>query len=549
MRLSWFITILPLFSALSTVASSEPKSPEAPKVPHMTPSIAQRCLALKGMAVEGGQVVSATMIRSSSWVVDKGREPSAASTRGRPFCRVEAESSPAAGADIKTEVWLPVDSDWTGKFFGTSNGGMEPMDPNALANGLARGYAVADTDVGTHASGGPENYRFAIAHAELAKNYAYRGIHVMTVVGKKVVTTFYKRKPIASLFAGCSGAGYEAIGEAHRYPRDYDGIIAGDPAMDFANLGLAQGYRYVVSHRSPTSSIPPRTLPMLAQEVLSQCDGLDGLVDGIIDDPRRCSANFLPLACKPGAAMGCLNSDQITALQAIYSGLHDPRTGTLIYPGFSPGAELSGGADARISGESSSSFVNDNTAGPLIWALGPSFRADQWMGFDFGAQGDRYRRAIAPFENNNPDFTAFSARGGKLLIYSGWADANLNPLDTVHFFEAVQRSIGGVSKARSFSRLFMVPGMYHCTGGPGPNSFGQPFAAMGTSADNDVIMAMDRWVATGAAPERIIATKFEDDRPSGRIMRTRPLCAFPRVARWNGVGSIDDASQFRCVEP
>jgi feruloyl esterase len=551
-RLAW---LLIAFFASESLASGAWAAPILAKArAAVTRSIEQRCSVLKGMRVEGGTVIAATLVGHPTDVdpslILPTRSSSSLQKHGNAFCRVEAISIPAAGAEIKTEIWLPADDDWNGKFYGTGNGGGAGIILYAaLAEGLARGYAVANTDVGTHSTPGRDTYRFAIGRPELAKNFAYRGIHVMTVVGKQVLTAFYKKGPTNSIFAACSGGGYEALGEANRYPEDYDGIIAGDPAINFANLGLAQGYRHVVSTRSPSGAISPAFLPILADEVLSQCDSVDGLVDGIIDDPRRCRINFRRLACSPDATGNCLSPDQVATLEAIYGGLRDPRNGALIYPGFPPGAELSGGAAVKISGKDGGSFINDNTPGPLVWVLGADWSADRWATFDFGADGDKVRAAFAPLENSNPDFGPFVARGGKLILYTGWGDPNLNPFDIVTFFEAMNDRAGGPAKTRAFARLFMVPGMHHCGNGPGPNSFGQPLATIGVNADDDMIMALDRWVMTGTAPERIVATKFKDDKLLGPVERKRPLCAFPKVARWKGVGSIDDASQFDCVDP
>lgn len=549
MRGSLLFAAITMAIALPSGSSPAQSSAKADSVVRPTD---QRCSALAGRTVAGGRIVSAEIAGnvSPAGADHAGNGQSTARPlEGQPFCRVFVELTPELDARVNFEIWLPIESAWNGKLLGTSAGGLEGIDHSELAGGLARGYAVAAMDAIPADPGGPNTYRFAIGRPALAKNYAYRGVHVMTVASKEVLAAFYGRQVGASIFVGCSGAGYQALGEAMRYPADYNGVVAGNPPVNFADLGLSQGYRYVVSHRSAMSAIPLTALPMIASEVLAQCDSLDGLADGIIDDPRRCRVNFGRLACKPGEANSCLHPQQVATLDALYAGLRDLRTGAQIYPGFLPGAELSGGAKVRIGDDSGASFINDGTPGPLIWGLGTRFKAQDWLKFDFGSDGDRARAAIAPFENADPDLSAFAARGGKVLLYAGWGDANINAMDVVKYYEALVRRAGGWDEARHFSRLFMAPGMYHCSGGPGPNSFGQRLAQIGSSRHDDVIKAIDSWVTEGIAPERIVATKFENDDAAARIIRSRPLCPFPKVARWRGTGSIDDANAFNCVEP
>lgn len=511
---------------------------------------ASRCRALMSLPIPKGSVTNAVLVSDpASFPVGLGSTSQSSNARisvAKPFCRVEAVVVPAADADIRIEIWLPLDEHWNGRFFGTGNGGAAGrIVYSALAGGLARGYAVASTDVGTHSVDGPDALRFGIGKPELMQNYAHRGVHAMTVVGKLATAAFYGKDPVKSIFSGCSAGGYEAIGEAIRHPDDYDAIIAGDPAINLANFAFFQGYSYTVTHRTPQSAIPASMLPLLGKEVIDQCDAVDGLRDGLIDDPRRCKVDFSKLECGAGKTASCFNADQIGALRAIYRGLHDPRTGRQLYPGFAPGAELASGALVRIAHLNTGSLVNSDSPGPFVWALGADWKAARWMTFDFGAQADRLRAWFAPYENNDPDLRAFKARGGKFILYTGWADPNISPIDHAAFFRAVQAKTGG---SANFARFFAVPGMYHCAGGPGPNMFGQA-GRPGTSPDDDIVLAVDKWVSGGPAPERLVATKYRDDRPDGPVERTRPLCAYPKVARWSGRGSIDQAANFSCVVP
>ncbi len=543
-------TVLGLIGSFAAMVAVSPAIAENPDSVGKSLAAEHECSALAGMAIENGKVISARIMTRSQ--VDghgaKSSYPSSGSDQNRIFCRVEAVSTPAPGSNIKIEVWLPVAIQWNGKLLGTSNGGLEKIVHSELGGGLDRGYATAAMELEGNPFEGPELYRFGIDHPELVKNWSYRGLHLMTVSAKTIVSRFYNKSPSISIFSGYSGAGFQAIGAASRFPGDYDGIIVGTPAINLVNMGLGQGFRYVTSHRSTGSAIPPEALPMLADEVLAQCDGIDGLLDGIIDDPRRCRVNFRRMICQTARQQDCFSPQQVATLEALYGGLRDPRTKQLLYPGFAPGAELSPGAQVRIAENNKASFINDDTPGPLVWALGSDFSALKWKSFDFGTGGDSARAALAPYENTDPNFSAFAARGGKIIFYGGWAESNLNPVDFVNFYERLFAS-GGPIMGSTFTRLFMAPGMYHGGTGPGPNSFGQKLAAAGTSADNDIVMAMDRWLTEGVAPERLIATKFAEDRPSGRILRTRPLCAYPKVARWKGIGTIDSAENFVCEFP
>lgn len=544
--------LLAIVNALCGPAPAYAQDPVATLSAAANPS--DRCSALTGLAVDGGRVTAAVMTGVKPIAAAAGNAAPAAVVSlagdGRASCRVEILLRPEPDTQIKTEIWLPQDRDWNGKFFGTSTSGIEAIDRRELAGGLARGYATASMEFSGYTFAGPEQiYRFGIDHAALRRNYAWRGVHVMTLAAKAVIERYYARKPAYSLFGGWSGAGYQAIAEATRFPGDYDGLLVGSPSINYANLGFSQGYRYVVTHRSPSSAIPATLLPAIAAQVLAQCDGLDGLADGIIGDPRRCQVDFTRMMCRAPADVGCLSSDQATALAAIYGGLHDPRDGKLIYPGFPAGAELSSGAAVRISGAGNGSFINDATPGPLVWVLGSSFSAEMWSAFDFGEQADRYRAAFAPYENADPDWSAFAARGGKVIFYTGWAESNVNPMDLVNYFQALQAKSGGAEKASRFVRLYLAPGMYHGGTGPGPNLFGQRLALQGTGPQDDAIMALDRWVVEGTPPDALIATKRAGDNPQGQIQRRRSLCPFPQVARWNGLGTIDDAASFDCKTP
>jgi hypothetical protein len=523
------------------------------------------CEDLSKLAIPQTKIVAQTVAANTTIERRKrqggGDEAEQEGRRGtlvpQAFCRVQATTVPAPGADIWTEVWLPIGKAWNGKFLGAGNGGAAGgLNHSALSQGLARGYATAHTDVGTHSVGGgynnPSSFRFGLGKPELQQNYVHRGIHAMTVVGKEVTRAFYGRAPAASLFVGCSTGGYEALGEAHRYPDDYDGIISGCMPASFAGVALFQGWVSASSNRVPGARIPPEKLPAIAKTVLQHCDGLDGIHDGVIDDPRRCRFDAKVMQCTGADANDCLTEPQVEAARRIYGGLRNPRTGAVIYPGFPAGAELSGGGKTRLANDDVGSLINANTPAVAVWTLGADWSAKNWLTFDFDKDAERLTRQLEWLEHGDTPkkMEGFRKSGGKLILFTGWGDPNLAPAHIASYYESLETSMGGRAK-NDFVRFFAAPGMYHCRGGPGPNDFGQTARAnqSGATPDNDLVMALDRWVTEGVAPERIIAMKYVEDDPKKGIARTRPLCAYPKVARWNGRGSTDDAKNFVCADP
>lgn len=469
-----------------------------------------------------------------------------------PFCRVEATITPAAGAEIKSEVWLPAADKWNGKFTSQGAGGSAGTIGRAgLADGAALGYATSASDAGSH-SEALLSMRFG-RNPEWRANFAYRGVHLTAVAAKALIQSYYGSGPKTAIFYGCSGGGYEAMSLVQRYPNDYDGVLVGDPALHWEKIGLWQGSAYVASHRDPAAQIPAAKLPVIYKAAMDKCDALDGVTDGVIDDPRRCQVDFKALQCKAGDGPDCFTPPQVLALTKIYAPFHHPRTNAFIFPGFNFGAETAAAARARISAADSGSTITAGQPGPLVWHLPEAFEAKDWLAFDFDKGTDAAIKAFAPYSNSDPDLTKFKASGGKVLMYSGWADPNLHPQTLVDYHAEMTKAVGGEAAAKSFSRLFMVPGMNHCSGGPGPNVFGQDLAnpsGATTNAGNNALKALERWVDDDIAPEEIVATKFVgNDRTKGVVERTRPLCAYPKVARWSGKGTTDDAKNFACVAP
>jgi pimeloyl-ACP methyl ester carboxylesterase len=361
------------------------------------------------------------------------------------------------------------------------------------------------------------------ANREKLIDFGHRAVHETTVAAKAIVTAFYGKPASRALYASCSTGGRIGLMESYRYPQDFDGISAMAPANPMVNLMIGSVWTGYVAMKDADSRIPPPKFALAHKAVVEACDAGDGLKDGIISAPQRCKFDPAVLQCKAGDAADCLTAGQVTALEGIYDGARNPRTGKLIYPGFTPGSE---------------SQVGILTMGQEPFPVATSFmraivfRDPTWdfRSFDYDKDVQRsYEAASFALDVPADGPKAFLARGGKLLLSHGWADGLISATGTVDFFEQLQRSVG--KGAARNARLFMIPGMGHCGGGEGPSMV-------------DMLGTLDRWVETGKAPERIIAANAPNATP-----RTRPLCPWPQEAKYTGSGSTDDAANFRCAAP
>jgi feruloyl esterase len=456
-----------------------------------------------------------------------------------PFCRVAGIIAPTKESQILFEVWLPLDK-WNGKFSGVGNGGWAGnISYGALAEQLRRGYATASTNTGHEAAGGVNAARFAFEHPEQLIDFAYRSHHETAVHAKAIVGAFYGKPPERSYFVGCSSGGYEGLMEAQRFPADYDGIVAGAPANNWTRLMAGDFDGVLAVLKDPASNLPPSALGALYRGVLASCDGADGVTDGVLDDPGRCTFDPATLHCPAGQTSGaCLTPAQAEAARRVYRGLKDPTTGAQLYPGLARGSEPF--------------WPHRDSANPFPipiahfkWLVFADPNWD-WRTFDFTdpAHYEAFVTAeakLAPILNaTDPDLGEFRKRGGKLLQYHGWNDQLIAPQNSIDYYESVislhardkKDRAAALSDVQSFYRLYMAPGMAHCSGGTGPNSF-------------DMQAALEQWIERGVAPEEIVATRSIN----GVVDRSRPLCAYPEVAVYKGKGDTNDAASFVCREP
>ena len=515
----------------------------------------QPCEQLAQLALPNTKITSAQNIAAGAF-----SPPAAASPWliGNPslykqlpaFCRVTADDKPTPDSDIKIEVWMPA-TGWNGKFRGQGNGGFAgEMDYRSLALAILQGYASASTDTGHAASG--IDATWALGHPERLIDFAYRAIHEMTSLSKATVKTFYGDAPKHSYFANCSNGGRQALMEAQRYPEDYDGILAGAPANYWTHLLSSALWDAQATTVDPDRYIPASKVPAIAHAVLAACDAKDGLTDGIVNDPRQCHFDPAVMLCKQGNSDSCLTKPQAISLKKLYEGAHDSK-GQQIFPGFVPGGEEGQGGWATW-------ITGDAPGKALLFAFGNGFFRDmvyQQADWDYkkakldDAVAAADQKFAAALNATEPNMKAFQARGGKLILYHGWNDPGISPLNSINYYESVIATMGK-QQADSFVRLYMVPGMQHCAGGPGPDDFGQLGISPVNDPQHNMYLALEQWTEKGTAPSTVIASKTEGETPAGpgaKVKMTRPLCAYPQKAKYKGTGNPNDAASFACEKP
>jgi feruloyl esterase len=490
----------------------------------------QSCEALTSVKIPKATITSATAVHPPPNLVlplpASPIGPASNLTVSVPFCRVIAFSAPTSDSHVGFEVWLPVADSWNGKFQAVGNGGfIGQISYTALATGLARGYATAGTDTG-HTSGNDESW--ALGHPEKLVDWSYRAVHEMTVDSKIIIQAFYGKPAQLSYWNGCSTGGKQGLTEAQSYPTDFDGIVAGAPANYITHLQAGSVYNSWVALKDGPSAaryIPAAKLPALHKAALRACDSKDGVTDGVIEDPKRCPFDPKMIECSGADGPDCLTTAQVETAQLIYAGARY-RDGKPIFPGFEPGSEL--GWSAMIAGPAPISigtgFFKYMVFGDPTW----DFRT-----FDVDRDTRIADQKLGSIVNAiDPNLKDFEKHGGKIIMYHGWEDSSIAPGNSVNYRDSVVAKMGGAEKTEKFLRLFMVPGMGHCRGGPGPNTF-------------DALGSLEQWREQNVAPEKMIATHATN----GTMDNSRPLCPYPQAAIYKGNGSTSDAANFSCGNP
>jgi hypothetical protein len=520
------------------------------------PANGDRCAALAGLHLDNVEIVSANVQPAnapvSGAVTDMGGDTTPPVSGLPSFCRVVGKIRPEADSDISFEVWMPSEG-WDGRLHGAGNGGFAgAIDYTTLADAVAHGQAGAATDDGHR--GTAHESAWAKGHPARIRDYGWRAIHLTAVAAKEIVANFYGRKPDHSYFASCSNGGREALMEAYRFPEDYDGISAGSPAAVWSSIAMSM--IWTVQAQLPAgAAIRPEQAKLLQSEVLKQCDASDGQSDGLVSDPRTCKFDVSKLACGANASAECFSPEQIVALKKIYAGPHDSH-GRLVAPAYSPsGAEVGFPApglawDSWVLGDKNAPAQDSIFAAGIL----ENFVGDSSMtvsDFDWDKDPARLTAAVTADVDAHPEFKRYFARGGKLIIWQGWADGAIPPAATIKFYETALHNSG--ASAKSAMRLFMVPGLQHCFGGTGPVRIGQfSVPASDTPPTENVLAALQDWVENGRTPDALTGTFFRQKGAAGTTSggaateRKRLICAFPGKAVLSAGQDPDKATSYSC---
>lgn len=437
------------------------------------------------------------------------------------FCRVAGVVKPA----VRFEVWLPQAEDWNGRFQAVGGGGFAGViSYSAMIPNIQSGYVTASTDTG-HVAGELE----WLSDEQRMIDYGYRAVHEMTVKSKALIEAYYGRAADYDYFIGCSTGGRQGLMEAQRYPDDFDGIVSGAPVNYFVATHYTQLWVSRAAKPVGETLISRADRETVNRAALAQCDANDGVKDGVIEDPSDCDFDISVLQCREFGPARCLLDEQIEVFDAIYAGPKHPRTGERLYPSLVPGGEMAWNlTDGSGLVEYPYEYFGRSVMGDPSW---------NWREFDFNADIEMAEKKTGAVLNAiDPNIASFRDSGGKLITYHGWNDQGVFPGGSIRYYESVAKHLASspdtaIDETRDFFRLFMVPGMAHCRGGPGPNQF-------------DAVSAIEAWVEHGAAPAEIEARKLE----GGEVVRTRPLCPYPQTAQYVGSGDTDARENFVCAE-
>ena len=459
------------------------------------------------------------------------------------FCRVAGVIQPSSDSYIRFEVWMPA-SGWNGKYRGVGNGGFAgSIEFNSMGNNVRRGYATAATDTGHE--GEAADGSWAYKHPEKVVDFGYRALHLTTVNAKTLIKSFYDNALQHSYFDACSDGGREALIEVQRFPEDFDGVLAGAPANNWTHMVAGAVDVIKTLYGDPAAYLASVKLPAITAAVRNACDAQDGVKDGIVSDPTKCHFDPNVLLCDGPESRTCLTAPQITALKKIYSGPRNSK-GEPIFLGLMPGGEEGPGAwGSWVTGPGpGAGAVPVYVENFLRYMV---FEDPAWSVLK-GNADEAVRAADAKTASilnaTDPDLRGFQTRGGKLIIYHGWNDPAISPLNSVNYYKSVITRMGA-SQTGQFVRLYMAPGVGHCAGGVGPGSFGQLGMTTAKGPKYGLADALEAWVEKGTAPGDITATKYN----GSNVVMTRPLCVYPAIPKYNGTGDTNDAASFVCASP
>ena len=486
-----------------------------------TPCERLKSLSLANAAITVAESVPAGPYLPAGLPPDASQQPK---IQVPAYCRVSAVLTPSSDSHIEMELWMPAASAWNRKYLAVGGGGwVGSLNFNGMLAALQQGYATSSTDTGHKGS----DASFALGHPEKVVDFAYRAVHEMALKSKAIMTAFYGGAPRLSYWYGCSTGGRQGMMEAVRYPGDFDGIIAGAPANNQTRLCTWRMAVETMIRKEPARVVPRSKMLLLNRAVLAACDELDGVKDGLLGDPLKCRFDPAALLCRKGDGDTCLTAAQLESVKALYAPVKKAN-GDLIYPGLVDGGEADWPIPTASGGEPGGIDLG------MFRYVAHQDPAWDWRTFDLNKDFALVQEKAGYIDVTDPDLRAFKARGGKLLIYHGWNDGGtggaISPLNSLNYYKSVLEKMGPGQD--DWFRLFMVPGMAHCGGGPGPTQFA-------------VVRAMEAWRERAKAPDNITAYRVTN----GRVDMTRPLCPYPQVAVYKGTGSTNDAANFVCKAP
>jgi hypothetical protein len=461
-------------------------------------------------------------------------------------CKIDGVISP----QIKFEVQLPT-KQWNGNYFEGGCGGLCGMlsESADCQSAFITGDAIGYNDMGHESSMGNNSDMSWALNETQRQDFAYLANHYVAVLAKALIKTYYGRSVSYSYFSGCSDGGREALMEAQRYPTDFEGIIAGAPAMYFSFLN---SFEHAWAAKADLDSsgkeiLTSSALTVLHNAVMAACDKLDGAADGLIDDPFACTFDPTTIECTATKTTDCLTAQQAEAAKKIYEGPVD-ENGAHLYPGggYAYGSEL-GWAGSGTMGQG----IADSALGYLSQPGSTTKSSTNALNLQYtSAEFKSLLKAAAQYDATNADLSAFRGHGGKLILWHGLADPSIPSLGTSAYYQALVKQMGGLSATRQFARMFLFPGVYHCGQGYGPAHF-------------DLVTAITNWVEHGTAPSKIIATRYSSDdaqssaggppgggnsnQTTGTVVRTLPIYPYPEVPKYSGSGSVNDASNYVAV--
>lgn len=498
--------------------------PCATLAPAATPGepLASECAGVSRLSVEGVAIASVTPVPSGSALSTAAPGARrAAPTASRSFCRVQG----TIDKTIRFELWLPSKDQWNGKYLAGGVGGAAgTFNMTDLPRGVSRGYAAATTDTG-HSAADPKWMLDPVAR----DNFTHRANHLLAARSKALIEQFYGKAPTHSYFIGCSGGGRQALKESQLFPEDYDGIISGANGPQTPEMTDRRMWE-ILQRDSQPHLMKPTDWQLIAESGRKACDAADGVQDGSVEDPRRCTFTVGSLQCKPGQTVNCLTGEQVKFAETFYAPLRDS-AGRAIDEGILPGVLIDSGRS-----QLAPATFGQGVRGVAEW---------NGEGFDVGRDLAAVKKAMPQLQADQADLSRFRKRGGKLIMYSGWFDPAVAARMVVAYHEAVVRRAGGPAAAARFERLYMIPGMYHCAGGPGADQIGGSGAdAPIVDAGHDLLTALEEWVERGHSPGPVIASKVEQ----GKVTRTHLICPYPQRARYVG-GDPNRAESFSCEAP